>query len=287
MRVTREILRLGKPHLALLAAAVAACLLPAAASAEEVVDATESISASSDLEGRVTAEERPFAFLVDPSTPSAGMFSFGYDAGLGSGVSADRPIPVVLQQAGVSNIFSVGYGATSWLEPIASLNVNVNTSNSNSNTTASGVLGLKFQLTAPDSPWRAAVLGGALREGQSSSFGTWVRATGSYTTGPLLLEANGYAEHIFQTGRDAVDFIGMLGGSYRVLPGFRVGAEYVGQDLEETFDAEAEGGARMGVGPDIAIDLDRGRFQIVLAALFGVTSISPTAVARAGLVGSF
>lgn len=247
---------------------------------EETVTRTQT-----DLEGRVTAEERPFAFLVDPSTPTQGVFAVGYDVGMGSGISADRPIPVVLQNQGVASNFSAGYGATSWLEPM--VNVNVNSNLQNNTTTADTVLGLKFQLTNPDSRWRAAVLGGALREGQSGSYGTWVRATGSFSTGPLLVEANAYAEHIFAAGRDALDYIGMLGADYRVLPFMRVGAEYVGQDLEEMFDAGAEGGARMGLGPDIALDLDRGRFQFVVAALFGLNSISPAAIVRAGLLGSF
>lgn len=225
------------------------------------------------LDGRVTAEEQPFAFVVDPSTPCKGVVAVGYTIGMSSGISADRPIPVVLQNQGVANNFSLGYGVTSWFEP--TLNVNVNSNLSSNATTADAILGLKFQLTNPDSPWRASVRG------------AWVRGLGSFGAGPLLVEANLYVEHVFETGRDALDYIGMLGASYRVLPFMRVGAEYVGQDLEEVFEPGAEGGARMGMGPDVALDLDRGRFQIVVAALFGLNSASPTAMLRAGVLGSF
>jgi len=151
---------------ALGAVAVAACVLPGYAWADESVEGTETLSTRAELEGRVTAEERPFTFLVDPSTPSAGVFSIGYDVGLGSGISGERPIPVVLQSAGIANNFSIGYGVTGWLEPIANVDVHVNNGAQQTN----GLLGLKVQLTDPGSPWRAALLGGA-RLGRRLSLG--------------------------------------------------------------------------------------------------------------------
>ena len=61
----------------------------------------------------------------------------------------------------------------------------------------------------------------------------------------------------------------------------------MGQDLEEIADPGAEGGARLGAGPDIAVDLYRGRVQLVLAALVGLNAASPAVIARAGILGSF
>jgi hypothetical protein len=271
--------------------AAALLLLFSSATARAADDAGTSSETELHVNGddgrAITAEERPFTFLVDPSTPGAGVYAFGYSLGLGSGVSADRPIPVVFQNAGVTNRFSLGYGLTKWCEPFIDLNLAVNGSGANATTTLSELVGAKFQLTDPASPWRIAVLGGLLREGISQSWGSWVRATGSVSVGPLLLEANGYLERVFAAGRDGADFIGMLGGSYKITPALRVGAEYVGQDLEEAFDAGAEGGARMSIGPDIAIDVDHGRFQITVATLFGVTAASSTAIVQAGLLGSF
>jgi len=283
MNKTRELGRRLELPRALWAALV--LLAPPRAFASESIYAGETVKTRAEYEGRVTAAEHPFTFLVDPSTPSAGVFEAGYAIGLGSGVSADRPIPVVLQNQGVSNAFSLGYGVTGWLEPVVNLDVTVNTTTQQ--TTLNGFAGAKFQLTHPDSPWRAAVLAGGLREGWSNAWGAWMRASGSFSTGPFLAEANAYVEHVFAPGRDAVDYMGMLGVSYRVVPFLRVGAEYVGQDLEGLVDPEAEGGARMGLGPDLALDIDHGRFQVVVAALFGLNAISPTAVVRAGLVGSF
>ncbi len=275
------------PRFARLLAATTLSLSTVPVSADERATSSASsvTEASPELDEQVTAEDHPFAFLVDPSTPSAGVFSLGYGLGLGSGISSDRPIPMVLQNQGVSSDFSLGYGVTSSFEGIANLTVNSNSSTHA--TTGNGFLGAKIRLTSPDAPFRAAVLAGALSEGGSARWGAWARATGSFTTGPLLFEANAYLEHVFAPGRDAMDYIGMLGASTRVAPALRVGAEYVGQDLEEISASGAEGGARMGAGPSVALDLYQSRFQITVAALFGLTGVSPSAIVRAGVLGSF
>lgn len=247
------------------------------------VSESEGVRTGAEPESQATFVQRPFAFVVDPSTPRAGAVAVGYAVGVGSGISADRPIPVVLQAAGLSNQFSVGYGVTSWFEPLAE----VMAVSSNGSTATSAVLGMKFQLTAPDSPWRAAVLTGALREGASGANGMWLRASGSWGAGPLLIEANAYVERVFLTGRDSLDYAVMGGASYRLMGWLRLGAEYVGQDLEEMGASGAEGGARQAVGPNLAFDLDRGKYQIVATTLFGVGALSPTAVVRVGLLGSY
>jgi hypothetical protein len=238
---------------------------------------------TTEYQGQPSIEHRPFAFTVDPSTPARGTVSLGYTVGMGSGVSADRPIPVVLQSAGLSNQLSLGYGATNWLSPVAELTV----VSSNGSNTASGTLGMKFQLTSPDAPLRAALMGGALREGTSGSYGTWLRAAGSWESGRLLVEMNGYAESVFATGRDALDYAITAGTSWHLLDWLRAGAEYVGQDLEEMGTSGAEGGARQALGPSVAVSLEHGRYQIVGATLFGLGAQSPTAIVRVGVLGTY
>jgi opacity protein-like surface antigen len=236
-----------------------------------------------EAEAQSSFQQGPFAFVVDPSTPARGTLALAYTLGMGSGVSADRPIPVVLQAAGVSNRFTLGYGLTSWLEPIAEVTV----TSSSGSTVASALAGVKLQLTAPRSPWRAAVLAGALREGASGAGGIWIRAAGSWTAGPFLAELNGYGERVIATGRDPLDYAVMAGLSWRLLDWVRAGAEYVGQDLEELGGDGAEGGARQAVGPTLAFDLDGGHYQLVGSALLGVGARSPTSVVRIGLLASF
>jgi hypothetical protein len=71
-----------------------------------------------------------------------------------------------------------------------------------------------------------------------------------------------------------------LGASYRVYGPFRAGVEYVGQDLEETFSPEAEGGARHLVGPIASLQLLESRLSLVSGPAVGLTSTSPTFVYR-------
>jgi hypothetical protein len=233
-----------------------------------------------EADHRVTVAEYPFAFVTDPSTPRRGVVSIGYGFGLGSGVAADRPIPVSLGSAGPTNELSLSYGVTGWFAPSATVSASAG------GTTA--LVGAKFQLTPPDATWRAAFLGGVIREGLGGAFGGWLRACGSWGEGPLLVAANLHVEKIFSAERDQVDVVVMAGASYRIVNGLRLGMEYVGQDLEETAaGTAAEGGPRHAAGPDIALDLDRGRYQLTVATVFGLSAQSPQMLVRAGLVGSF
>jgi hypothetical protein len=68
--------------------------------------------------------------------------------------------------------------------------------------------------------------------------------------GNLLLEKP------LATDRDAIDLITTFGLSYRISSTIRLGLEAVGQDLEGFWDEnEAEGGARLFVGPSVALAL--------------------------------
>jgi hypothetical protein len=239
--------------------------------------------ANEDGTDRLTAEQRPFVFLEDPSTPSARVWAFRYGLSLGSRGAALRPVPIGQPSDGAINQFSLGYGMTDWLEPV----VDLVASDTNGNIAASERVGAKFQLTSPDSRWRAAVLAGGLHEGTDGASVAWMQASGSYTAGHVLFEANAYLEHVFASGRDSLDYIAMLGGSYMVTPWIRAGAEYVGQDLEEALDPGAEGGARMGFGPDLAFSFAGNRFQFVIAALLGLTRISPAAIMSASVLANY
>ena len=68
------------------------------------------------------------------------------------------------------------------------------------------------------------------------------------------------------TGRDAVDVITTFGLSRRLLPAFYAGVELIGEDLEGFWEAdEAEGGARLLVGPSIRIAPPDKHWQVGLA----------------------
>jgi hypothetical protein len=67
-------------------------------------------------------------------------------------------------------------------------------------------------------------------------------------------------------GRDALDLITTVGVSRRLLPSVYAGAEVIGEDLEGFWEAdEAEGGARLLIGPSLRIAPTTKRWQIGVA----------------------
>jgi hypothetical protein len=103
----------------------------------------------------------------------------------------------------------------------------------------------------------------------------------------VRLAATVHGEHVFSQGRDPLDVMVQLGASYRVVGAFRLGAEYVGQDLEETLTPEAEGGARHFVGPTASLQLLQNRLSIVAGPSVGLSAYSPALLGRFALAYGF
>jgi hypothetical protein len=154
--------------------------------------------------------------------------------------------------------------------------------------TASGaVAGLRLSLLPAS--WRSAravASAGYLRELQGNN-GAWGRLSVTEDVGRARFAQTVHGEHIFAQGRDSVDVMVMAGATYRVLGPFRAGVEYVGQDIEESFDAEAEGGVRHFVGPTASVQLLDERLSIVGGPSVGLSYASPKLLGRVGLAYSF
>jgi hypothetical protein len=234
------------------------------------------------LDGQVTRQQRPFGFVSDGSTPSRGVLGLGYAFGLGSGIAADRPLPVDLAAgAGGSHTVAIGYGLTDRLSPFASATFS-QSSTIPSRLSSTVMAGARYQFTDPTSPFHVALSGGVTHEGLGGTTGLTMLAAASLASGPFVMAANLQADKMFAAGRDSVDLITTAGVAVRVVGGLRVGVEYVGQDLEDAFEEDLEGGARHAVGPSVSLDLEGGRYQLTVATGFGLNAISPTAVVRAG-----
>jgi len=247
--------------------------------------ADAAVERESNVEGRVTREERPFGFVAAGTTPSREVWSLGYTFATGSGISAERPIPVDMMHAGASHTLLLAYGLTGRLAPFASVTISAREPTSGLSTTV--MAGTRYQFTDPEGPLHLTVSGAVIGEGASGSAGISALAAASFDGGPICFATNLQADRVFATGRDSVDLTVSGGISYRVLSLLRLGVEYVGQDLEDAFEEDAEGGARMAAGPSAALDLDRGRYQITIASAFGLTAKSPTAVFRAGITFNY
>ena len=67
-------------------------------------------------------------------------------------------------------------------------------------------------------------------------------------------DGNALFEKPYATGRDAVDLITTFGVARQVRPALAIGVELIGEDLEGFWEEdEAEGGARVLIGPSIRV----------------------------------
>ncbi len=111
--------------------------------------------------------------------------------------------------------------------------------------------------------------------------GAWGQVAFSQDIQRVRLGATAHVEHVFADGRDPLDLMLQAGVSCRVVGGFRLGAEYVGQDIEESVDPGAEGGVRHVLGPTASLQLWRDRVSIVAGPAFGLSHLSPAVMGRA------
>lgn len=167
------------------------------------------------------------------------------------------------------------------------------------------VAGLRFQLSP--SSWRNVHLvasAGYLRETWSAPVrdaasgelgpgqpngdnGAWFQAAGSVDIARLRLGLTAHGEHVFADGRDGVDVMVKTGASYRLVDWFRVGVEWVGQDLEGAVKSDAEGGARHFVGPTAALALLHERLSVVAGPSLGLSDPSPKLLGRLAIAYGF
>jgi hypothetical protein len=103
------------------------------------------------------------------------------------------------------------------------------------------------------------------------------------------VDGNALFEKPFSTERDAVDLITSFGVSRHVLPFLRAGVELIGEDLEGFWEEdEAEGGARILIGPSIHIAPPNQRWQVGVAGgpMLHATRSSRSSGADRGLPAS-
>jgi hypothetical protein len=92
------------------------------------------------------------------------------------------------------------------------------------------------------------------------------RVTGGRGFSAWRVDGNALFEKPYSTGRDAVDLITTFGLSRRLLPSLHAGLELIGEDLEGFWEEEeAEGGARLLVGPSLRIAPPSKHWQVSVA----------------------
>ncbi len=131
---------------------------------------------------------------------------------------------------------------------------------------------------------RELAVGGGVRQewgGTRSLIGRVVAGVG---VAGGRLEGNAVFEKAMAAGRDQLDLITTLGWSHAVSSAVGVGVEGIGQDLEGFWEPEeAEGGARLLVGPSVHIAPGHGSWSLTVAGgplLRSASSIAPSDAPR-------
>lgn len=226
---------------------------------------------------------RPWLYLDDPSIPAPLHVIATLRGTYMAANSPSRPLGGGIGGQGAAGEVGAELGVLGWMS-LAATGLLGNASGTSVGATA----GLRF---APFRKlWRDTALvfsSGYVRE-LAGGNGLWVQATASHDFGPLRVGGTLHGEHIFQADRDGVDLMAMAGVTYRVLAPWRLGIEYVGQDLEGIVNPEeADNGFRQVLGPMTQVEVMDRRLSLVGGVAFGLTSASPAVTGRVGMAYAY
>jgi len=198
---------------------------------------------------------RPFLFTITTARPPDGQWTAHYDPGYADRTDVPFGYDGFEQRIGVQG--SLGHGLTLLGQVGLGVAGEAGTQSSQEAELLKDLLGQTRGL-------RLAVGLGVRREweGTTALLG---RMSLGHAFGRSALHGNARFERPFAEGRDGVDVITSLGWLRRVSPAVALGVEAMGEDLEGFWDAEeAEGGARLFVGPSLHLAPPGRRFHLTL-----------------------
>ncbi len=100
----------------------------------------------------------------------------------------------------------------------------------------------------------------------SNVFSAVSRFTSTFESSNWKIGGNLLLEKALSGDRDAVDVITSLGIQYRLIGNLYAGAEAIGEDLEGIWEEdEAEGGAKLMLGPSVNLVPEKSRFTFSLS----------------------
>jgi hypothetical protein len=220
----------------------------------------------SSLGVAAAAQERPFLFSFTPTPDSPSGVLVHYDAGY-----ADLALPQVSTDGLEQRLGLEARVGSRWTLLAASVFAD------EGGTTRAGYRGEALFDLRPgaDRPLRLSVGGGIRREISGVNVLLGRAVVGLEHTRWRLL-GNLLLEKPFEEGRDAVDLITSLGFGWKLKPALALGVEAVGEDLEGLWDKEeAEGGAKLFVGPVVHWALPSHHLQVTLGG-GPVLNVRPT-----------
>jgi len=233
-------------------------------------------------DARLPKLERPFLYLIDPTLPHPIQLVASYSTAYAPDAAGTHPLTANHNQNGLVNELHL---EDSVHERIALFADNLlappHTDDTNAHSAFNG--GIRVLLTNPEShSFHLALSTEYLRDFESVST-VGGRIETSLDIHRLRLAAMTHTERSFAANRDRVDLYAAAGASYRVLDSLRVGAEYVGQDLEGAWESdEAEGGVRHFVGGTLAW-APTSQLLVAAGPAFGLDRSSPDVLGKAQL----
>jgi hypothetical protein len=216
-----------------------------------------------------SAQDRPFVFSLTTTTDaSVSQLRADYELGVGEHVfhqqTSNGPEQRFGIQASVGRITFVGHVGVASGRDTFQMSQQAET---------------LVSLISPGASRLAVAGGGGILHEAGGTNVLLARVVAGYHGVSNQLNGNLVFQKPLASGRDAVDVITSLGWSARLTPLWSLGVEAVGEDLEGFWDAqEAEGGARLLVGPSIHLTPPAKRWQLSVA---GGPVFHPTVSARA------
>jgi hypothetical protein len=200
----------------------------------------------------------PFLFSFSTLTPEDLKWSLDYSGSYGDEVEGSMGFEGVSQQLGIKGYLGARFTLYG--------NLALGFSEGNDVSSAQQVEVIRNFIGGKKYiGWRiGAGLGG--RRDYSNDYSLLGRVTLEYIAPKWKAGGNLLFEKVFEEDRDAIDIITSLGVHYRFTGGFYGGIEAVGEDLEGFWDdKEAEGGAKLMVGPSLNLAPKDSRFSFSLS----------------------
>lgn len=209
------------------------------------------------LPGEGLAQPQPFLFTINALNPSARGWSLNYSGGYGQRTVTPLGFDGIDQ-----NIAVKGYiGAKFTL--VASMGVGFGTKGNVNSLQQAEVLRDFIGESNPEGIRIGASLG--FRHEFNNDKVALSRITAAFENLQWKLGGNVRFEKAFDKNRDGIDVISSIGIHRQIAGQLFGGLEAVGQDLEGFWEAdEAEGGARMLVGPSLNYAPASSRFSFTL-----------------------
>lgn len=266
------------------AAALAAVALARTASAQ-AVDPPPRDTVQPPAPDAWSSAPRPWLYAIDPTAPPPGHVM----ASLGVGYAevdrgAARPFAANVAAAGA--VFNAGVEVG--VLPFLSVHGEglLSSEGSKGGMHGGGMLGVSVYPLPKKSPVDLSFSAGYLRE-LGGGNGVWSRASVAASLRDARFVVTAVGSHIFEKGRDPVDFLITAGATYAVIPILRVGVEYTVQDLEGLWEPEeADGGVRHFLGPTASLELAK-RVHLTAGPAFGLSKGSPGVLGRVAAAYAF